>query len=940
MSRWTIPILYVLTCLVVASVSGAAQELVDVRLTQPPPNQLRVADLWKVELNNRGRTTVRVRLHGTVEETSVPDGIIADATTRIIVLEPGRKVVTGADVQPVSIDQANARYRDALLQTGNVPTGDYTVCCEVISAETEQILGRDCKFIVINRMSQPVLISPPDESDIQEKLPVFTWMASVPPGPGQRIAYNLRIVEIFGKQTPADAMARNPAWFEANSLTRMLLQYPISSRAFEYDRTYAWKITAVEDRGGRALINLGESEIWSFTPRRPERGEEDTAGNGAGGGAKPPVTKADETCPGENWDFELTSLACWTLDGDAFQRGPQSGAHPVLGELGHHRERWVTSYGDVQGDAMMGVMYSEEFQIKNSAVGFIYGGTAANDVAVELLVERLPKDTFKLETRRLPESQREYYVAKSTAMDKKAAMSDRLAPVEWDVTRFINRAARVYIKDQSKTGHLNVDNFRFYDLEKGDSVKLPVLVMAAGEKHSLSATPDEKPPKSIRDQFTKDITDLKTSRAAISDVQVVNQTSTSIKGRLSTVAQMSQFAAAETIPENTQVPEISGVEYSPQVMSQMKLFALTLLDPKNTVWGWGNNYKRAVAKAYGAIVQSPSKLDATKVKDVQALAAGMAQSFAVIKGGNVKGWGLNDYGQIGNNTRTDVAEPTQIQLTNILAVSTGARHSAAISTTGDVWMWGYNRNGELGTWLTQSFNATTGQVDGVLHVLKPFRHFVLRGARSVACGGAHTASATLAGEVYCWGANTYGQCGGDPDEGSITWPSKIVFPVQRPQITNVSCGDFHTLALGANGSVWAWGGNASGQLGDGTTKDRTQAVQVKGLKGIKAIAAGSTFSLALDSTGAVWAWGNNSVGQLGDGTRVGRREPVKVSRLDAVTGIVAGGAHAMAVRIDGGLWTWGTNEYGQLGEGDVVNLAPTPADPPIGPLRVERLAAP
>ena len=154
----------------------------------------------------------------------------------------------------------------------------------------------------------------------------------------------------------------------------------------------------------------------------------------------------------------------------------------------------------------------------------------------------------------------------------------------------------------------------------------------------------------------------------------------------------------------------------------------------------------------------------------------------------------------------------------------------------------------------------------------------------------------------------------------------------------VAAGFDHTLVLDKDGTVWAFGGNASGQLGDGTTTDRYQAQTVSGLTGVRAIAAGDGFSLALDTAGRVWAWGNNVLGQLGDGTRVGQFTPVQVSRLDAVTGIVAGGAHAMAVRADGGLWTWGTNPVGQLGEGPITNLTPVPLNPPLGPLRVERLA--
>jgi hypothetical protein len=95
-------------CLAVMLASAQGPELVDIRLTQPPPNQLRIADLWKVELNNRSGRTVRVYLHGTAEETSIPDGLIVEATTRILSLAPGHTVVTGSDVQPIKTTTRSA----------------------------------------------------------------------------------------------------------------------------------------------------------------------------------------------------------------------------------------------------------------------------------------------------------------------------------------------------------------------------------------------------------------------------------------------------------------------------------------------------------------------------------------------------------------------------------------------------------------------------------------------------------------------------------------------------------------------------------------------------------------------------------------------------------------------------------------------------------------
>lgn len=974
--RHTIVALAIL--LTASTLLAQTPELVDIRLTQPPPNQLRIADLWKVELNNRSGRAVRVMLHGTAEETSIPDGIIADATTKVITLQPGRTIVTGNDVQPIRVDQSNERYRDALLRTGSVPSGDYTICCEVISEESDLVIGRDCKFVRIERMTIPILIAPPDESEVTDKQPTFSWLSGSPPASGFRPTYQLKIVEIFSNQSPYSAMSSNPAWFIRDNINVNVFMYPISTRAFEIGRRYAWKITAFNANDGR--VPMGESEIWWFTFTKPEgedttdvaggnkRGDDTTEGGGVKLGSN--RLTADVACGGENWDFELGTLGCWTFEGESFMDDPVLEEHPVLGPLGHHGKYWVTTLGPTTGEGASGSMLSEEFQVKNSTIGFLCGGMLTGDAGVELLVEKIAKDTFHLPTRRIAASTKEFFVAKSTNEDiggasaeRRGGTSDRLAPVEWDVTKFLNRAAFILVRDSTKVGHINVDYFRFYDKEKDDSVKLPVLVMAAGENHSLAATPQEKPKKNIRDMLSNDVGVYKGGGAVLSEANIVSDVSTTTKRStnftINENLKTSKFAGAvnaedfpsfssQTQKQKESGPDLYELNASDAAKAGVAGMNLSALNPKNIVWGWGDNLRRAVGKDYGAVVPEPMKLE--KVKEVKALAAGMDQSFAVTKAGSLLGWGYNDYWQLGTDDRIQKNDPVDLKLAGIIQVATGARHSLALNDKGQVFVWGYNRTWECGTWMNVLFNPTTLQIDSNLHMHKPALHFALNGITAIAAGQAHSVALSYTGAVFCWGANNYGQCGADADDWfAIGWPTQVATGlapdtkstlVVRSGFTAISAGDYHTLALGTDGKVYAWGGNASGQLGDGTNKDRHTPAIVKGLSHIKAIAAGGSFSLALDSTGTLWAWGNNALGQLGDGTRTGRIEPVKVSRLDAVSGVVAGGAHGMAVRADGGLWTWGTDEFGQLGEGPITNLTPVPLDPPLGPFRVEKLATP
>jgi alpha-tubulin suppressor-like RCC1 family protein len=170
-------------------------------------------------------------------------------------------------------------------------------------------------------------------------------------------------------------------------------------------------------------------------------------------------------------------------------------------------------------------------------------------------------------------------------------------------------------------------------------------------------------------------------------------------------------------------------------------------------------------------------------------------------------------------------------------------------------------------------------------------------------------------DVWAWGYNASGQLGDGTNNNQTT-------PVQANGVTwavAVAGGSLYSLVLKSDGTVWGWGYNASGQLGDGTTINRTAPVQVSGLGNITAISAGALHNLALRSDGTVWSWGNNSNGQLGDGTTTNQLTPVQVPNLDDIVAISAGGFQSLAVRSDGTVWAWGGNNDGQLGNGTTVD---------------------
>jgi len=186
----------------------------------------------------------------------------------------------------------------------------------------------------------------------------------------------------------------------------------------------------------------------------------------------------------------------------------------------------------------------------------------------------------------------------------------------------------------------------------------------------------------------------------------------------------------------------------------------------------------------------------------------------------------------------------------------------------------------------------------------------LSGITALAAGDYHSLALKSDGTVWAWGLNTNGQVG----NGTLIEASQPVQVSGLSGITAIATGKSHSLALKSNGTVWAWGLNANGRLGDGTTTDRSTPVQVSGLSGVTAISGGSLHSLALKSNGTVWAWGSNTNGVLGDGSGAAQPLPVQASSLSSITAIASGAAHNLARKSDGTVWAWGQNAFGQLGD--------------------------
>ncbi len=293
----------------------------------------------------------------------------------------------------------------------------------------------------------------------------------------------------------------------------------------------------------------------------------------------------------------------------------------------------------------------------------------------------------------------------------------------------------------------------------------------------------------------------------------------------------------------------------------------------------------------------------------QTIAGGDTYSVAICSDSTVRSWGNNSVGNLGDGTTTQRLNPVSVLNLTGIIDVSACQNDHTLALKSDGTLWAWGYNG-------------FGELGDSTLVDRYFPGLVL-GINSVtaihASRNAHSLAIRTDSTLWSWGRNNYGQLG----DGTII---SSIYPHQVAGLSGivaVSAGQWCTVALKSDGTVWAWGRNDYGQLGNGTLNDSYVPVQVSSITGIIAVYCGNNFTIALKNDNTVWGWGSNSFGQLGDGTTNDASVPVQAIGLNGVTAIAAGADYSLSLKTDSTLWACGRNAYGEYANGTTVqSLSP------------------
>jgi alpha-tubulin suppressor-like RCC1 family protein len=335
----------------------------------------------------------------------------------------------------------------------------------------------------------------------------------------------------------------------------------------------------------------------------------------------------------------------------------------------------------------------------------------------------------------------------------------------------------------------------------------------------------------------------------------------------------------------------------------------------STVYCWGLNDRGQLGNDTGFIGTSPCSsacsLTPTRVsggRKFVTVRAGGHHTCALSAEGEAYCWGDNGYGQaLGDGSSAVLYTSLPVGVAGghtFSTLSAGANHTCGIATDGNAYCWGWNQDGQLGDSSTATLRLVVRVAGGISF-------------SDIGAGERHTCGVAIGGAAYCWGWNIDGQLG-----TGTTNADSAPAPIGGILFLSVTAGERHSCGVSLSGTAYCWGPNSAGQLGSGDTTGALTPQQVQGTQTFAAVSAGlQPLTCGLATNGSAYCWGSNNQGQTGSGGPLA--EPYFASAPTLVVGghtfmlVSAGGQHACALGSDGIAWCWGAGYLGQLGEGTI-----------------------
>ncbi|WP_304199449.1 T9SS type A sorting domain-containing protein [Flavobacterium alvei] len=321
-----------------------------------------------------------------------------------------------------------------------------------------------------------------------------------------------------------------------------------------------------------------------------------------------------------------------------------------------------------------------------------------------------------------------------------------------------------------------------------------------------------------------------------------------------------------------------------------------------TLWVWGDNYYHQLG--LGDNINYPSDrtlpVQLGIATNWQTIASSEKHSVSLKNDGTLWTWGNNVYGQLGDGTNVKKSIPVQIGTATWQKIAANISNTAAIKSDGTLWIWGDNNFGVLGDGTNVSKNIPTQTGTATW--------------QSVALGSSHTLGIKSDGTLWGWGSNAFGQLAMGTNYGP-----NIPTQIGTATWQSVAANNYHTIAIKSDGTLWTCGNNFNGQLGDGTTVNKNVLTQIGTASDWQSISTGAGgHALATKTDGTLWTWGENQAGQLGDNTRIDILIPTQLGTDTNWKSIAAGGTHTLALKTNDELWAWGNDNNGQMGNGNVI----------------------